>query len=112
VIGSVLTLGYGAFSSVGFVPTLGYGTNAIPTVVTVDTHDGFDGKKGKHERKKRETERLHNQLEQAFRSAFAEKPQVIAAKPQVRNDVKPVPYVFPAYVEEYDETEELMLLMQ
>lgn len=80
-------------------------------VVTVDTHDGFEGG-GKHARKKREQERLHNQLEAAFRSAFEKKPEV--AQIIARNDGAIEPYMFPAYVEEKidddDEEAEMLLL--
>lgn len=85
---------------------------SVAPVVTVDTHDGFDGK---HHRKKREQkERLHNQLEQAFRAAF-ESPRPVAPVVARKSDDAPYePFIFPAYREqpiEDDDEEAAWLLL-
>lgn len=50
----------GGLNSTGIAPP--------PVVVTIDKHDGFDSKR--HRKKHEEKERLHNQIEAAFRQAF------------------------------------------
>lgn len=106
-ISTVITQGYGSFSAAHFVVTLGYGQVAPVTVISIDTHDGFDGKK----HKKREKERLHNQIEEAFYAAFGGRPVMPVVPVIVRNDEPLVEFVFPAYHEvEDDEDAELLLL--
>jgi len=113
-ISTVITFGYGSFGGVGFIPTLGY-TAGAAAATTIDTHDGFDGEKKHHERKRKARERLHNQVEEAFRAAFEKAPQPPPV--MARNDEPLVEFVFPAYREsmkadEQDETEEWLLLTQ
>lgn len=83
-----------AFSTAAFSQTaFDFGATPAP-VVRIDTHDGFDG--GKEHSKKREAkDRLHNQVEEAFRRAFE--------KPAVQADAAyfdPLQgFIFPAYRE-------------
>jgi len=96
------------------ISRLYFGNTSAPTpapVILVDTHDGFDGKH--HGEKRRRKERLHNQVEQAFRDAFEAKPQMVPMPAvQARNDEPLMEFVFPAYREvvEDDEDEELLLM--
>lgn len=104
-----------AFNTAAFSQTaFDFGTAPPPVVITIDTHDGFDG--GKEHSKKREAkDRLHNQVEEAFRRAF-EKP---ASPAPVQADAAyfdPLQgFIFPAYrelpkVDDDSDDEEWLLL--
>lgn len=102
---SILTLGYGSFAGSQFIPTLGYSQSGT-AVRRIDTHDGFDRK---HKRKE-EGERLHNQIEQAFREATGGKVLVYTPTPIVDDPLERLtfkPYPRP---EENDDDEWLLLI--
>ena len=69
---SILTLGYGSFAGVNFIPTLGY----IPSEETEDTHDGFwdieDDTPKRLEAFRRRKEELREEIQNAFEEVTGE----------------------------------------
>jgi hypothetical protein len=61
-VSTVITLGYGSFGSVNFLPTIGYSSSG-QKIVVIDTHDG-EGERSRKKREKDESRRAF--LQRAF----------------------------------------------
>lgn len=98
------------------IPGLSYvdETQRTAAVITaIDTHDGFDEK---HHVKKRDAkERLHNQVEEAFRQAFEKPPAPVPVQADAAYFDPLQGFVFPAYrelpkVDDDSDDEDFLLL--